>query len=140
MKRQQEQGAAQKQTERLRTVPPLQWTIDDVVAWLATKDLSHLAPLFRKHRVDGEGLCTLTQAEYAELEITVLGDRKKLHARLTELLQQAGLSSPGPGVGTDTGTLTAGTHRPPHARPMMHFYHTDRLATRPEHGQLSFFS
>eukprot|EP00659_Diplonema_papillatum_P007667 gene7667-11760_t len=62
---------------------PSAWSVDRVCSWLADNGLSHLDSCFRRNRVDGRALMSLTKGDLKdELCIEALGDRKALWDRL----------------------------------------------------------
>ena len=83
--------------ERLKTVPPEEWTMDDVATWLTTIKMEHHIASFRKNGIYGEAFASLTPDDYAELGITTMGDRKNLkalHAKLFPATAPAPIATP----------------------------------------------
>jgi len=75
--------------------PMVSWSIERVAEWLATLGLGHLSGLFRTHRISGDVLPELSNADLVEMSIHAVGDRKKLLRAVQEDLvsSSTGLSS-----------------------------------------------
>jgi len=54
------------------------WTIDRVSEWLVSVGLGHLQDIFQGHRISGDVLLDLSQADLAEMGVQALGDRKRV--------------------------------------------------------------
>lgn len=68
---------ASKSTSRTPSKPVDQWNVDDVVAFLHSIDLGHLADAFRNNAVNGKDLLNLSEADFIrDLGCTQIQTRK----------------------------------------------------------------
>jgi len=65
---------------------PQFWTVERVSEWLVSVGLGHLKEVFQGHRISGDVLLDLSQADLAEMGVQALGDRKRI-LRALDLLQ-----------------------------------------------------
>jgi len=61
------------------------WSVDRVLEWLASMDLSHLMGVFREHRITGDVLLDLSSDDLAEVGVHALGDKKRLLRAIASL-------------------------------------------------------
>jgi len=66
----------------------------DVARWLAEQGLGQYAEVFAANAVEGEVLCSLTEADLKELGISALGHRKKLLHSIAALRTQLEATAP----------------------------------------------
>jgi hypothetical protein len=57
---------------------PQFWTVERVSEWLISVGLGHLKEVFQGHRISGDVLLDLDQADLAEMGVHALGDRKRI--------------------------------------------------------------
>lgn len=98
-----------------------QWGTPQVGQWLKENNFNVYIDLFcNKHKIDGRALLTLTEQDLKEppIELTVLGDIKRLSIAIKKLqnenrieVQALGLEN---GLGTDASNVFAGHRRFPH--------------------------
>lgn len=72
-------------SKAVASLPPMNsWSIGQVEEWLVTLGLGHLSSLFRAHRISGDVLPELANADLVEMNIHAVGDRKKLLRAIQE--------------------------------------------------------
>lgn len=59
-------------------LPMNSWSVEQVAEWLPSIGVGHLSGLFRTHRISGDVLPELSNADLVEMSIHAVGDRKKL--------------------------------------------------------------
>jgi hypothetical protein len=68
------------------TAPPVEcWSVEKVMDWLASVELSHLSTNFQQHRITGDVLLELSPGDLEEIGIRAVGDRKRFLRGVSQL-------------------------------------------------------
>eukprot|EP01059_Diplonema_ambulator_P016660 TRINITY_DN2835_c0_g2_i1.p1 TRINITY_DN2835_c0_g2~~TRINITY_DN2835_c0_g2_i1.p1 ORF type:complete len:617 (+),score=173.36 TRINITY_DN2835_c0_g2_i1:49-1899(+) len=83
---------------------PTKWNVDRVCLWLDGGGLGHLTPIFKRNKIDGSMLMSLSKTDLRdELDIDALSDRKALWDRLEALQRKKASPVPVPALSPKSG-------------------------------------